>query len=142
VKRALVLFASLLVFAGLLGLTGCRGRGTGDDLGLSVSLDFAPTPPVVGANPVLLTLKTPDGEPVTDASVRLEGTMSHAGMRPVFSDTEEIGEGRYRAPAFEFTMGGDWILFLHVTLPDGREGRLERRVRVVSGPPGSEGEAP
>lgn len=113
---------------------GCRGRGGADDLGLSATLAFAPTPPVTGPNPVIITLTDETGAPVSGASVRLEGTMTHAGMVPVFSDVESVGTGQYRAPAFSFTMGGDWVIFVHVTLADGRSGRIERRVRVVSAP--------
>jgi hypothetical protein len=124
----------VLVLLPFVVATGCRGDGAGNDLGLSAELSFAPTPPVIGPNPVLLTVRDAAGAPVTHATVRLEGTMTHAGMVPVWADAEPLGEGRYRIAGFEFTMGGDWILFVHVTLPDGTTGRIERVVRVLSAP--------
>ena len=53
--------------------------------------------------------------------------MSHAGMRPVFSDAREVGPGRYEAPV-EFTMAGDWVLLITVSLPDG--GKLQRQLDI------------
>jgi hypothetical protein len=48
-------------------------------------------------------------------------------MRPVFGEAREAGPGRYEA-TIEFTMGGDWIILIHITLPDGR--RLQREVEI------------
>jgi hypothetical protein len=125
----------LVLLLPLLG--GCRGdTAAGELAGYRVSVSLAPTPPVVGTNLVVLTLEDPAGEPVEDARVELEGTMSHAGMVPVRAPAQEAGEGRYRLEDFTFTMGGDWILLVHVTLPDGRSGTLERTTSVVSAPGG------
>jgi hypothetical protein len=44
--------------------------------------------------------------------------MTHAGMVPVFADAEDVGSGLYQAE-LEFTMGGDWVIIVTVTLPDG-----------------------
>ena len=56
--------------------------------------------------------------------------MSHAGMRPVFSEARELEPGRYEAP-IEFTMGGDWIILVRVTLPDGRKFQRQLDVKAV-----------
>jgi hypothetical protein len=48
-------------------------------------------------------------------------------MRPVFAEATEAGPGRYRA-ALEFTMAGDWVVLVHLTLPDGS--RVERQFDV------------
>jgi hypothetical protein len=72
-----------------------------------------------------------DGAPVTDASVRLEGDMNHAGMIPVISEpVEHEADGVYRVP-FEFTMLGDWIISVFVTTADGveHETQIELGVR-------------
>ncbi|MEX1019240.1 MAG: FixH family protein [Litorilinea sp.] len=62
-----------------------------------------------------------DGTPITDASVRLEGDMNHAGMIPVISaPTSHTVDGIYRVP-FEFSMLGDWIISVFVTTADGHE---------------------
>jgi hypothetical protein len=59
--------------------------------------------------------------------VGLEGGMSHPGMAPVFGETREVAPGQFRG-SLEFAMAGDWVLLIHVTLPDGR--KLEREVSV------------
>lgn len=50
--------------------------------------------------------------------------MSHAGMSPRFAEAKETDPGRYQAH-LEFPMAGDWVILLHVTLPDGK--KLERQ---------------
>lgn len=124
----------LLSLAALLSVAGCRGDGSGELRGIRMEVAIAPTPPVVGPSRVVVTLTEGDGAAVTGADLRLEGTMTHAGMVPVIRAASPDGGGRYRVDDFEFTMGGDWILRAHVSLPDGRAGTLEREVRVVSAP--------
>ena len=53
--------------------------------------------------------------------------MAHPGMAPVFADAIETSPGSYRAP-LNFTMGGDWVVLLHITLSDGR--KVERQMDV------------
>ncbi len=53
--------------------------------------------------------------------------MSHAGMSPRFAEAKETGPGSYQA-RLEFAMAGDWVILLHVTLPDGK--KLERQFDV------------
>jgi YtkA-like len=65
--------------------------------------------------------------PVTGASVELEGDMSHAGMSPVFGQAKEEQPGDYRG-RLEFSMAGDWTILLHVRLANGQ--RLERQIEV------------
>jgi hypothetical protein len=114
-------------------LSGCRGE-PGDDLPVSARISVSPTPPLVGPALVVVELTDGEGVPVDGARVRVEGTMTHAGMVPVLAEAEATGAGQYRVQEFSFTMGGDWILRAHVTLPDGGEGVREREVRVISGP--------
>lgn len=57
----------------------------------------------------------------------LEADMSHPGMAPVFRNAREIAPGQYQG-ALEFAMAGDWVVMIHVTLPDGRT--QEREVSV------------
>ena len=54
--------------------------------------------------------------PSTGARLRLEGLMSHPGMAPVVAEVVERGDGAYDAP-LQFTMAGDWILFVTGQLP-------------------------
>jgi len=124
----------VLALLALLALGGCRGDAAGDLRGFRLDVATAPTPPVVGPSRIVVTLTDDEGAAVAGATLRLEGTMTHAGMVPVFRDAAPEGGGRYRVDDFEFTMGGDWILLAHVALPDGRSGTLERQLRVISTP--------
>jgi hypothetical protein len=65
--------------------------------------------------------------PITGAQVTIEADMSHAGMSPRFAEAKEMDLGRYEAHV-EFQMAGDWVILLHVTLPDGK--KLERQFDV------------
>ena len=106
----------------LLGLTVLLAAGCGpkDDHipEVSAAWHVAPDPPRVGPVQVSLTL-TERGQPVGDAEVRLEGNMSHPGMKPVFGDAREVAPGRYEAP-LDLTMAGDWFVMAQITLRDGR----------------------
>jgi len=119
------LFAALA--ACLILWTGCQPQARTTP---EIELDWSvkPNPPVAG--PVLVSLTLTDaktGGPVRGAEVRLEGNMSHPGMKPVFSTAREVGPGRYEAP-IELTMGGDWFILIEATLRDGRA--LQRQVDV------------
>jgi len=55
--------------------------------------------------------------------------MSHPGMAPAFAEAKEGEPGQYQG-SVEFAMAGDWVVLIHVTLPDGR--KLERKVNVAN----------
>ena len=114
------------VMAALLMMTGCAGGGGGVE-DVALDLTFSPDPPKVGPATVVVTLADAAGEPISGATLELEGTMTHPGMTPVFADAGETSAGRYEA-TLEFTMGGDWIIIVRGVLPDGSE--LEREVEV------------
>lgn len=76
---------------------------------------------------VTVRLTGKQGKAVTGAQVTLEANMSHAGMSPGFGEGREVQSGRYQA-SLEFTMAGDWVILVHVTLPDGH--KLERQIEV------------
>ena len=107
-------------------LSGCREPEKPPP---DIVLEHEITPQPHKAGPATITLKLSDagGTPLKGAQVRLEGNMSHAGMSPIFSDAKEAGPGRYEA-SIEFTMGGDWIMLVHITLPDGR--KLQRQFEI------------
>jgi hypothetical protein len=92
-----------------------------------VAHEVMPRPPRVGTATITLSVADDSGRPVSGASVRLEGDMSHAGMSPVFGEAKESEPGLYRA-ALGFTMAGDWVVLVHLTLPDGR--KVERQFDV------------
>lgn len=116
----------LLLLLLLLTLPGCRQAGRDlSDIGVNLTLN--PNPPQVGQAMVNVILSDAGGQPISGATVELEGNMTHAGMSPVISSTKETGSGRYEAP-LEFNMAGDWFILVRATLPDGR--KLERQVNV------------
>ncbi len=130
--------ASVLTAVILIAAFGCRGDLPEDDLPIEVQVETAPTPPIVGPSRLVVSVTDSAGAPVSDASIEVEGTMSHAGMAPVRERAEPADLGRYIVPEFEFTMGGDWILRLEITLADGRQGVRTRELRVISGGPPTE----
>jgi hypothetical protein len=112
---------------------GCGGRTVDDTAGLQITLIPAPE----GFAGAYLTAQIADatGAPVTDASVKLEGNMNHAGMAPVFSeavidDADGAVDGSYRVP-FAFTMLGDWIITVSVERPDGT--KATQNIDVIVG---------
>jgi hypothetical protein len=131
--------AIILLVAGI----GCRGGPTPDDVPVEARVSIAPTPPITGPNRLVITLRDEEGSPVESAKVRVEGTMTHAGMVPVHAEASDEGDGRYLVSEFQFTMGGDWILLLRIRLADGTEAVRRHEVRVIgSGPSTPGGDAP
>ena len=100
--------------------------------GVTIEHEISPEPTRVGSATIVLKLTDAVGKPVTGAHIAIEADMSHAGMSPVFAvATEREPEpGRYRAH-LEFQMAGDWVILLHVTLPDGKKWEQEIDVRGV-----------
>jgi len=121
-------------------IQACRGETPSDDLPVRVAVAVAPTPPIVGPNRLVLDLTDHDGAPLDAVAVRIEGTMTHAGMVPVFDTASHQGGGRWIVPEFDFTMGGEWILIIRVELPDGQEATRRHELNVVGR--GGTGRAP
>jgi hypothetical protein len=125
------LIALLLVL-----LVGCRppentGRGAADTPSdVRVRLE-APGNPTVGPADVRVYLLGADNEAVTDATVTVTGTMTHAGMEPVISDTAAPEDGLYTTEDFTFTMAGDWLLQAEANLPDGSSATGELPLTVT-----------
>jgi YtkA-like len=124
----LVLFLSFILHPSsfILFLSGCH-QTKDNQSDIKFEYKIAPDPPRTG--PAMFTMKLDDaaGKPIHGARISLEGNMTHPGMRPVFSDAREFESGRYEA-SLEFTMRGDWIILVHLTLPDGR--KLQRQITV------------
>ena len=106
-------------------LTGCHR--TADTAAVSIEHEIKPQPTQVGISTLGLKLTDPNGDPVSGARIQVEATMAHPGMRPVFNEARETAVGKYET-SVEFMMAGDWVVLLHITLPDGRQ--LERRFDV------------
>jgi YtkA-like len=127
---------TLLLFLGLAaGLfpSGCRPPAGAPEIAMEWTV--APDPPATGAATFSLTLTdTAAGRPVAGAAVRLEGNMSHPGMKPVFGAAREVAPGRYEAP-LDLTMAGDWYVLVEARLPDGRTVQRQVDVRGVRAGP-------
>ena len=117
-KKSLLLLVALLAFA-------CQKTAKPPDI--AVQYEIAPQPPRVGATTINLKLTDKNGAAVGGAHVDLEGNMSHAGMSPATGEAKEIETGKYRGTV-ELEMAGDWIVLVHIKLPDGQT--LERQIEL------------
>ncbi len=108
-------------------LAGCA-RGGRDLPDVQVDLAVEPSPPRIGPASLVVTLRDAGGQPISGATMELEGNMNHAGMVPVLASAPEVAPGQYQAD-LEFTMAGDWFILVRADLPDGRA--MERRVDLV-----------
>ena len=122
--------ASLLTAVAIaLTMAGCRKpRNPSQDV--SVDETITPQPVRAGEETISLRLADANRQPLTHARIQVEGDMDHPGMTPVFSDAEETAPGSYRA-LLTFSMGGDWVLLLHIALADGRKIERQWNVRGV-----------
>jgi YtkA-like protein len=98
--------------------------------GLIFAHEISPQPPRVGKVTITLNIKDAADGAVAGARLNIEGSMSHAGMVPVFADATEIEPGRYRA-VMELSMAGDWNVTVHLTLSDGRKLDHEFEIKGV-----------
>jgi hypothetical protein len=124
----------ILVLIVLVLAAGCRQNPTPvperSVQAAQIDLAFDPDPAVVGDAALTVTV-TRDGAPLADAPVSVRGDMTHAGMRPVLVDATTDASGSVSIP-FTWTMGGDWIVTVSVTLPDGSEVAQQFDVSVAS----------
>ncbi len=110
----------------ILFAAGCH-RQTASSPDIIVVHEIAPQPARVGLTTIALGLTDPSSRPVTAAHITLEGDMSHPGMAPVFGEASEVAPGRYQGK-LNFSMGGDWAVLVHITMPNGQ--KLERQFDV------------
>ena len=116
----------LIAFAAI--FAGCSEHP--DDkpsLGLAIKHEISPDPPHVGSATLTLKLADATDAPITKAQIALEADMQHPGMVPHSYAVKELDPGRYQAQV-QFNMAGDWVILLHVTLPDGNT--LDRQFDV------------
>ena len=116
---------SLLFFLFLTLALACQKTAKPPDI--AVQYEIAPQPPRAGTTTIDLKLTDKNGVPVGGARVDLEGNMSHAGMAPLSGEAKEIEAGKYRG-TLPLTMAGDWIVLVHITLPDGQ--KLQRQIEI------------
>lgn len=118
-SKFVLLFCALPLL--VLVLVGCRESAqptATPAANIEIDLTVDPAPPTVGETLLVVTVMREDGSPINDAIVAVVGDMNHAGMQPVNGATDTAEAGVYRVP-FEWTMGGDWIVTVTVTLRNG-----------------------
>lgn len=98
-------------------------EGVSLDVVLSSDSNFSTSQPIEA----LITLGQ-EGQPVSGARLEIEGNMTHAGMEPIFATASETAPGEYRVP-LQWTMGGEWILTVRGTLPDGTT--VEKQMEAI-----------
>ncbi len=116
-----LLLASVVVLLGV----GCDRRQSPP--GIIITHEIKPTPLRVGPAEITLTLADSNSRPISRAHIALEADMAHPGMAPVFGEASETAPGRYQGKV-SLTMGGDWVLLLHITLSNGQT--LERQIEL------------
>ena len=118
-NRSNTLAKSVIVGFLLLLLTACGTRNSQQTNDGDIRLMVAIESTTVGPTSLIVTVTDAAGVPINDAAISVKGDMSHAGMVPVLADATGGDNGVYEMP-FEWTMGGDWVVTVEATLPDGR----------------------
>ncbi len=111
-RRLCVLIALLLV-------VGCQtGAPTpaATAQAAQIALTMVPATPTVGTSTFTIVV-TRSGQPISDAQVDVRGDMNMAGMPPVLGSDRTNAQGEISLP-FKWSMGGDWIVTVTVTLAD------------------------
>ena len=100
-----------------------RSRTTTNGLYLAA---IEPEAPVIKQGEMhswILTVKTPDGKPVEDAKVAIDGGMPdhNHGLPTAPRMTESLGGGRYRIEGMKFSMSGWWELRFDISAAPGSD---------------------
>ncbi len=126
----------LRVVAATLGLTACSGAqdepaASFEGGGLHVEVSTPSGPVREGENELRLRVRDARGEPVDDAQVSVQYSMSMAGMPSMGGRVaaEPMGDGEYRAEA-NIEMAGTWKVALAAERPSGEKARAQGSLRT------------
>jgi hypothetical protein len=124
------LCVGLIVFGAL--LSGCaKHQGDSATPGLAIKHEISPDPPRVGSVATLtLNLSDATAAPISKARIALEADMLHPGMVPRAFEVKEIAPGLYQSQ-LQFEMAGDWVILMHIVLPDGYSSDRQFEVKGV-----------
>ena len=114
-----------IIFAGMMFAVVCSKSTSQRSITVS-DAQITPQPPQAGLITVNFKLAD-ETKPLAGAHISLEGDMTHAGMAPVFGDAKEVSPGQYQGQ-LTLSMGGDWVVLLHITTPDGKS--VEKQIAV------------
>jgi hypothetical protein len=120
----------VFVLASLAALLSSCAKPAAEDPtppGVAIRHEISPDPPRVGAATLTIKVSDATGVPITKAHIGLEADMQHPGMVPHSYDINELAPGVYQSK-LKFDMAGDWIMLLHIRLPDGNT--LDRQFEV------------
>ena len=143
-RRSLItgIVTTVLILAGLaiyFTLSGSESDGAGPEAasasdmsryragGLEVGITTDPATPRVGDNRLVVELRTPDGEPVSDVAIEAYAEMPAMGAMPAMrapADLVESAPGRYEG-TMNLSMRGEWPLTLTFESPAGQPVRLQ-----------------
>ncbi len=70
----------------------------------------------------ILELRSPDGIPVSGATISVDGGMPdhNHGLPTTPTVSADLGDGRYRVEGVKFSMPGHWVLKFKIVAPGGR----------------------
>jgi Cu(I)/Ag(I) efflux system membrane fusion protein len=94
--------------------------------GIEVGITTVPATPRVGDNRLIVELRTPDGDPVTDVSINAYAEMAAMGAMPAMrvpAGMQETAPGRYTG-SVNLSMRGEWPLTLSFQSPEGQPVRM------------------
>lgn len=121
-KRMLLVFMLLALTPSFLALASdYEKKGKAGDYGVEVRIDK--NPPGRGNNNMSIYVKNRAGQPVTDASVKVNYLMPSLPGRPPMMDynTEAALSGNHYLAKMNLSMAGEWTVVLGVT----RAGKTE-----------------
>ncbi|MCK6578737.1 MAG: DUF4198 domain-containing protein [Anaerolineae bacterium] len=115
----------------LLLLTACQGAASPTTGEVSFELvALEPDTQIVGE--VTLVLRVLRGEaPLAGAQVAVQGDLRRAGVLPVQGGGQTDSAGVVRVP-FEWTTGGDWVVTVTITTPDGQQRAGQFELTIAS----------
>ena len=118
----------------ILTLVACQPERPAQSSNSSLQITLRAAPDGMQSDYQIVQVMDQAGQPVTDATVSLEGNMNHGGMAPIIGDavTDEAdgtADGYYQAP-ISLNMLGDWIMTVSVKTKDGATVTQDIPVRV------------
>jgi hypothetical protein len=126
VRRWSYALAPVVLSVAAFNTIACRRWGYSEPE-ITVRQEITPRPVRAGIATIAIQLTDLAAKPISRATIEVEADMSHPGMSPVFAQAAETTPGSYQAH-LGFNMGGDWVVLLHIRLPDGR--KVEREISV------------
>ncbi|HVU14152.1 MAG TPA: FixH family protein [Phototrophicaceae bacterium] len=109
----------LFFWIALLLLVGCQSAAptpAATSQAAQIALTMVPAAPTVGTSTLTIVV-THNGQPISNAQVDARGDMNMAGMPPLLGSAKTDAQGEISLP-FTWSMSGDWVVTVTVTLAD------------------------